>query len=118
MKRRDFFKGVATLAGLTVVASTTSATLFSSIASAEGTPRKKPGSDGPEMVDPKDPVAGSLGYVADAKKSPKSAGNKCATCTLFNKTGTKDKKDIGTCAIFPNKCVYADGFCNSWAKKA
>lgn len=118
MKRRDFFKGIAATSGFAILAATSSSTIFSSIALAEGGLRKKAGADaGPEMVDPKDPTANSLGYVADAKKSPKSAGNKCSTCSLYQKTGMKDNKEIGSCAIFPKKFVNADAFCNSWAKK-
>ncbi|MGE0314598.1 MAG: high-potential iron-sulfur protein [Lautropia sp.] len=73
------------------------------------------------MVDPKDPLAASLGYVedtakADGKKYPQhKADQHCANCTLY--TGKAGDKS-GPCSIFAGKQVAANGWCVSWVKKA
>lgn len=76
------------------------------------------------MLDVKDPVASSLGYIADGakvdvKKWTKKAGpagksQSCENCMFF---GSVDKKK-GTCQIFPGRAVATKGWCNSWSKKA
>jgi len=72
------------------------------------------------MVDPKDPQAAALGYVADAKtvdakKYPRyAAGQVCSNCALY--TGKSDDK-TGPCSIFPGKHVAGPGWCSAWAKK-
>lgn len=109
MNRRGFFKNVVGLTGIAYIASTFSTTAFAE--------RKKLGA-GPEMVSDADPLAKSVQYVEAAAKNPNSKGNKCSTCILYVKKDTLKGKEIGTCTIFPNKNVYAEGFCNSWAKKA
>lgn len=106
MKRRDFFKSVAGVVGAVAVAPVL---LTSLQAKAE---RKKEA--GAEMVDVKDNMAKTVGYVEKSKV----AGKSCANCMLYNKTGENKGKEIGTCAIFPGKHVYADAYCNSYAKKA
>jgi hypothetical protein len=74
-----------------------------------------------QKVDPKDPQATALGYVedttkADAKKFPKHANDqKCSGCQLYS--GAASAKE-GPCAVFGGKLVAADGWCNSWVKKA
>ncbi|MBP6776542.1 MAG: high-potential iron-sulfur protein [Piscinibacter sp.] len=75
----------------------------------------------PPMVDPKDPQAAALGYVADATKADKAkyknyaAGQDCSNCQLFQgKAGAAS----GPCALFPGKHVAAKGWCSAWAKKA
>ncbi len=76
---------------------------------------------GAPKLDEKDPVAASLGYVADstkadAKKYPKhTKEQKCATCVLFQ---GKAGDAAGNCPIFSGKQVMAGGWCSSWAKKA
>ena len=73
------------------------------------------------QVDPKDPQAAALGYVADATKADKAkfpkyaAGQTCATCQLFQgKAGDAS----GPCAIFAGKHVAAKGWCSAYMKKA
>jgi High potential iron-sulfur protein len=72
------------------------------------------------MVDEKDPMAASLGYVADATKANKTkypkyvAGQVCSTCALYQgKAGAA----AGPCGIFPGKQVAAKGWCSAYAKK-
>ena len=73
------------------------------------------------MVDPKDPQAAALGYVADAKnvdkkKFPKyAAGQLCSNCALYQGKPT-DK--AGGCPLFAGKQVAGPGWCSAWAKKA
>jgi len=69
------------------------------------------------LVDTTDGLAKSVGYVPEAKKNPKSNGNKCSTCALYTKKETRAGKELGACALFPNKLVQSGGFCNSWSKK-
>jgi hypothetical protein len=73
------------------------------------------------MVDPKDPQAVALGYVADASKADKAkfknfaAGQECTTCQLYQgKAGAAS----GPCPLFAGKQVAAKGWCSAWAKKA
>jgi High potential iron-sulfur protein len=72
------------------------------------------------MVDEKDPMAASLGYVADATKANKTkypkyaAGQVCGNCALYQgKAGAA----AGPCGIFPGKQVAAKGWCSAYAKK-
>lgn len=73
------------------------------------------------MVDPKDPQAVALGYVADAKnvdrkKFPKFApGQLCSNCALYQGKATDP---AAACAIFPGKKVAGPGWCSAWVKKA
>ncbi len=116
MNRRKFFKTVSGLTASAVIAPFVLST-FSASAFAEESRRKKPGT-GPEMVDNKDQTAKALQYVDLAKTNPKSLGNTCASCQLYSKKEMKNGKEVGSCSLFPNKYVYAEGYCNSWAKKA
>jgi len=72
------------------------------------------------MVDEKDAMAASLGYVADATKTNKTkypkyaAGQICGNCALYQgKAGAA----AGPCGIFPGKQVAAKGWCSAYAKK-
>lgn len=72
------------------------------------------------MVDEKDPMAVSLGYVADASKVDKAkypkhvAGQACGNCALYQgKAGAA----AGPCPIFQGKQVSAKGWCSAYAKK-
>jgi hypothetical protein len=72
-------------------------------------------------LDPKDPAAVALGYIADAKSvDPKTnptyaAGQACNTCLqLQGKPGDAFRP----CNIFPGKLVDANGWCRVWTKKA
>jgi hypothetical protein len=73
------------------------------------------------MVDPKDPQAVALAYVADttkvdAKKFPKhAAAQKCVNCQLY--TG-KPADASGGCVLFAGKKVAANGWCSAYVKKA
>ena len=72
-------------------------------------------------VDPKDPQAIALGYVADASKVDKvkfpryAAGQDCATCQLYQ---AKPTDASGPCPLFAGKTVAAKGWCSAYAKKA
>ena len=72
-------------------------------------------------VDPKDPQAAALGYVADATKADKAkfpkyaAGQACSGCQLYQ---GKAGDATGGCAIFAGKKVSAKGWCSAYMKKA
>lgn len=72
------------------------------------------------MLDEKDPLAVSLGYVADATKADKAkfktyaAGQTCGSCSLYQ-GGTAA---AGGCPLFAGKQVSAKGWCSAFAKKA
>lgn len=117
MNRRNFFKNITSLSGVVLIAPAILSTIATNAFAEEGRRKKTAAAAGPEMVDLNDPVAKGVQYVHDAKKSPNSKGNKCSTCMLYTKKEMKDGKEIGACSLFPNKFVYADGFCNSWVKK-
>jgi hypothetical protein len=75
----------------------------------------------PAMVDPKDPQAVALGYVADATqvdkaKFPKyAAGQVCGNCALYQGTAGSAS---GACPIYGGKSVAAKAWCSAWVKKA
>ena len=83
-------------------------------AQAEEGRRKK---DQDEMVSEKDNLAKSVGYVEDTKKAAKANGNKCSGCSLYKKVKDINGREVGTCALFQQKYVYGNAYCNSWAKK-
>jgi High potential iron-sulfur protein len=62
-------------------------------------------------VDPNDPTAKALGYVAQSPKADAS----CASCLQFQ---GKAGDATGPCTIFAGKNVASTGWCMSWAKKA
>ena len=72
------------------------------------------------LVDVKDPVANSLGYVADATKVAAAAnptfkaGQKCGNCLQFQGK-VADKQ--GACNLFPGKDVLGAGWCKVGAQK-
>ena len=79
------------------------------------------GAQTPTPLDPNDPVAKSLSFVADASKVDAAAnptykaGQKCATCAQFlGKAGAT----TGGCNIFVGHTVPATGWCKVWAQKA
>ncbi|HEY8270505.1 MAG TPA: high-potential iron-sulfur protein [Pseudobdellovibrionaceae bacterium] len=118
MKRREFFKNMAKISGVAIAAPALISAFTGKMAFAEEGRRKKSGDAGSQLVDPSEATAKAVGYVEESTKSPKAAGNKCANCILFVKPEKKNGKEVGSCAIFPNKFVVANGYCNSWAKKA
>ena len=73
------------------------------------------------MVNPADPQAKALGYVADttktdSKKYPKhTASQKCNNCALFQ---GKASDAAAGCPLFAGKQVAGIGWCNAYAKKA
>jgi hypothetical protein len=74
----------------------------------------------PALVDPKDPTAVALGYVADGKadkaKFPKfEATQNCANCAIYQ---GKAADAAGGCPLFAAKQVPAKAWCSAWAKKA
>lgn len=67
--------------------------------------------DGPDA----NPVAKALGYIEKTKIPEKT----CANCQLFTADAAKkDGKVIGKCTMITGAFVYAEGYCNSWAKKS
>ena len=84
------------------------------------TSRASFGADAP-MLDPKNPQAVALGYVADATKVDKAkfasyaAGHDCGNCQQFKGTAGAA---TGPCTIFGGKQVHAKGWCSAWVKKA
>ena len=87
---------------------------------------------GPQLVDPKDPVAASLGYAPDRTKVSKDkqkeaaakgtpfAEQKCLNCSFYTVAGEKDigGKKAAPCTVMANKFVASDAWCLSWNKKA
>ena len=75
----------------------------------------------PPMVEPKDPTATALGYVADTatvdkKKFPKhEAAQNCNNCAIFQ---GKAADAAGGCPLFAGKQVAGKGWCSAWVKKA
>jgi hypothetical protein len=64
-------------------------------------------------VDPGSAEAKAVKYVEDAARaSGATAGNRCATCALYQGA---DGSTQGPCQIFPGKAVKAAGWCSSWA---
>ena len=72
------------------------------------------------LVDPKDPQAAALGYVADATKADKvkfpkyAAGQACSGCALYQ---GKAGDAAGPCPLYAGKSVAAKGWCSAWVKK-
>lgn len=128
VNRREFFKTIASLGGLTLIAPAVVNTLWGSRASAEERRRrsapestsgaKAAGTPSMPLVDPKDSVAKAVKYTEDHSKSPEAKGNVCKTCGFYANKGTQDGKEVGTCTIFANKLVVGNGWCASWNKKA
>jgi len=71
-------------------------------------------------LDPKDPTAQALGFVADATKVDATANptfkptQKCGTCAQYQ--GKAGDATAG-CNIFAGKSVPAGGWCKVWAQK-
>ena len=74
-----------------------------------------------DAVDPKDPQAVALGYVADATKADKAkfpryaAGQGCASCQLYQ---GKPTDAAAPCALFGGKQVGGKAWCSAYVKKA
>jgi hypothetical protein len=72
-------------------------------------------------VDPKDPQAAALGFVADATEADKAkypkyaAGQSCGGCQLYQ---GKPGDAAGPCAIFGGKQVSSKSWCSAYTKKA
>jgi len=84
-----------------------------------------------KALDLNDQMAKILGYDHDRSKidavkfprlkDPTSAGAKCSNCMLWQQGGLKVEGmpgEWGFCTLFQNGLVNAEGWCNSWAKKA
>ena len=73
------------------------------------------------MVDPNDPAAQALGYVALATQADATkfkmyaAGQACGNCALF---AGKAGDAAGPCPLFAGKQVSAKGWCSAYSKKA
>lgn len=72
------------------------------------------------LVDPQEPAAIALGYVAMASQADKAkypkyeAGQNCSNCALFGgKSGDAD----GACPLFAGRHVVATGWCSAHVKK-
>ena len=72
-------------------------------------------------VDPKDPQAAALGFVADATEADKAkfpkyaAGQSCGSCQLYQ---GKAGDGAGPCAIFGGKQVSSKSWSSAYTKKA
>lgn len=141
MQRREFFKTAIQFIGISALAPA----LLSKVARAEE--RKRGGGDAPAagggslgwpVVEPGKDTALAMRYYhtkADAKKDTQASKVEkagvpyekqfCKTCSFFAGVGKKKvningkdvEVEVGTCTIFPQKLVAAEGICNSWAKK-
>jgi High potential iron-sulfur protein len=71
-------------------------------------------------LDPNDPTAKALGFVADASKVDSKthptfkSGQKCGTCAQFQ---GKAGDAAAACTIFAGKSVPEGGWCQVWAQK-
>jgi High potential iron-sulfur protein len=71
-------------------------------------------------LDPNDPTAKALGFVADASKVDTAANSsykpnqKCSTCAQFQGKATDA---AAACNIFAGKSVPAAGWCKVWVQK-
>lgn len=61
-------------------------------------------------------TATAIGYIDDANhaKNKKEPSAKCESCMFFKGVD----KGCGTCQLIPNVQIHAEGYCNSWTKKA
>lgn len=72
------------------------------------------------LVTEDDPMAVTLGYVAEAARADKAkypkyeAGQECAGCIFY--TGPEGSAQ-GPCGVFPGKAVVAGGWCSTWTAK-
>jgi len=99
--RRQFLK----LAAASLAALSLSSTLLPGRGAAEA-----------QEVDPKDPMAASLGYQCEGAKAPGHVeGQFCKGCQLYS--GAADAKS-GPCTLFQGKLVCSEGWCKSWVKRA
>lgn len=124
--RRSFLKTFSLGALLAIPATFSFGRLFSSTAFGQA---PKAGAK-LEMVDPKNPLAQSLGYIEDAtkvdtKKWPKRAGAEgakqfCHNCQFYivDKGADPAKVPVAPCQILQMKGVKAKGWCNTWTKRA
>ena len=98
--RRQFLK----LAASSLAALSLGSTLFPGRAAAQAA-----------EVDPKDPLAVSLGYGCDgAKAAGHVEGQFCKGCQLYS--GAAGAKN-GPCTLFQGKLVCSEGWCKSWIKR-
>ncbi len=73
------------------------------------------------LLDPSDPQAKALGFVADASTVSAATnptfktGQKCAACAQFQ---GKPSDAAAGCGIFPGHTVPAGGWCTAWAQKS
>ena len=76
---------------------------------------------GTAALDDADPLAKTLGYVADATRADaarfpaKVAGSHCANCAVYQGAAGSAQ---AACPIFGGKIVSANGWCSAWVKKA
>jgi High potential iron-sulfur protein len=69
-----------------------------------------------QSVDPKDPLAVSLGYACDGAKAPGHVeGQLCKGCQLYSGAAGANS---GPCALFQGKLVCSEGWCKSWVKRS
>jgi hypothetical protein len=64
-----------------------------------------------ELVNPEDPVAKSLSYLAVST----TENQNCNNCQLYF---SQEDSAVGACAIFPNNVVASEAWCSAWTKKA
>ena len=72
------------------------------------------------MVDPSDPQAQALGYVAFTTKADKAKypnhkdDQECGNCALYQGAAGSE---AGGCPLFAGKQVVTHGWCSAWTKK-
>ncbi len=104
--RRVLLKGLVATAGVGAIAG--AARAAAAAAAAAGTAAR---------LDPDDPAAVALGYVADAarvdpKKEPGfAAGHSCANCMQLQGTAGDPYRP---CTAFAGKLVDVKGWCRAW----
>lgn len=73
------------------------------------------------LVNPSDPQAQALGYVAQASQADKSrfpkytAGQSCASCSLYGGPPTQPQ---APCPLFAGRNVAAPAWCSAWVARA
>lgn len=71
-----------------------------------------------ERVSEDDDIAVSLHYkhdVADVEHDSYQEGRNCANCQLYQGA---EGEEWGSCGVFQNKLVNANGWCTAWVPKS
>ena len=123
MNTRRRFIEILPLAGLSLLAACSDKAAAPAASPAPAAPTAKPveAAAAPQAaVDPAEPAAVALGYVADASQADSAkyktyvAGQACANCALY---AGKAGGATGPCPLFAGRQVAAKGWCSAYAKK-